>query len=194
MPAKGHLSASSFEQLMKPTDLKKGVYGDGCMTLAWEIALSRIDVEAPEAYGAAIDWGNEHEWAAAEKYMELKLSEAVPAEYICHPELKNVGGTPDRLVGSDGVVEIKCPHNPVNHAKNRATAEQYHDKYKAQCQGYLWLTGRKWVDFVSYDPRYPEELQLSVHRFERDEEYITLLESRVKGFLPIVDNILNQIK
>lgn len=194
MPNAGFLSASKFEQLMKPTDLKKGVYGDGCMTLAYEISLARLGVELPEAYGAALDWGNEHEWSAIEAYKELKLCDVARPEFIPHPSIAHVGGTPDGLVGSTGVVEIKCPYNPIYHARNRATAEQYHDQYKAQCQGYLWITNREWVDFVSFDPRYPENLQLSVHRFERDQEYIDLLASRVQGFLPIIENTLNQIK
>lgn len=194
MPNPGFLSASSFEQLMKPTDLKKEQYGDGCQTLAYKIALERLGVQTPEAYGAAIDWGNEHEWSAIEAYKEEKVCDVVRTEFISHPSLAYVGGTPDGLVGLDGIIEVKCPHNPIHHARNRATAEQYHELYKPQCQGYLWITGRNWVDFVSFDPRYPEKLQLSIHRFERDQDYIDVLASRVRGFLPIIDNILNQIK
>ena len=194
MPSNGYLSASSFEQLMKATDLKKDQYGDGCQTLAYEIALQRLGVELPEAYSTAIEWGNEHEWQAREAYKDDKIVAVELPEFINHPDIVFVGGTPDGLVGSDGIIEIKCPHNPVHHARNRATAEQYHDKYKAQCQGYLWITGRKWVDFVSFDPRYPEHLQLSVHRFERDEDYIALLEKRVRGFMPLVDDILKSIQ
>lgn len=194
MPNAGFLSASKFEQLMKPSDLKKNIYGDGCITLAYEIALSRLGVELPDSYGAALNWGNEHEWSAVEAYKERNVCEVVRPEFIPHHSLAYVGGTPDGLVGTDGIIEVKCPHNPIYHARNRANAEQYHEQYKAQCQGYLWITDRKWVDFVSFDPRYPEPLQLSVHRFERDQDYIDLLEKRVQDFLPIIENTLNQIK
>lgn len=193
MPKLGYLTASSFEQIMKATDLKKDTFGDGCITLAYEIAAERFGVELPDAHGAALDWGNEHEWEARERYAEQRLVSVDLPGFIDHPTVANVGGTPDGVIGSVGIVEIKCPHNPVHHVHNILTAAQYHDKYKAQCQGYLWITGAQWVDFVSFDPRWPEAKQLAVHRFERDEEYISTLANRVERFMQMVDQAVEQI-
>jgi hypothetical protein len=47
----------------------------------------------------------------------------------------------------------------------------------------MWITGRQWCDFVSYDPRMPAELQLHVQRINRDPAYVADLERRVTEFL-----------
>ena len=57
------------------------------------------------------------------------------------------------------------------------------EEHAAQVQGCMWLTGRKYWDFVSYDPRMPEPLRLYVQRIERDDAYIAELESEVVKFL-----------
>lgn len=192
MPKQGYISASNFAQLMIASDIKKNQFGTGAYTMAYEIACERLGVEIPDAFGAALDWGNEYEWNAREMYQERTFCAVQLPTFIEHPEIGMVGGTPDGLVGDDGIIEIKCPYSPVNHLKNILTAHQYHDQYKAQCQGYLWLTGRKWVDFISFDPRFPELKQIAIHRFERDEEYITLLQARVIAFDKIIQDTLNQ--
>jgi hypothetical protein len=55
-------------------------------------------------------------------------------------------------------------------------------------------TGAKWCDFVSFDPRVPEDLQLFVVRVERDQEYIDSMEVEVKQFLSEVLDLFNQLK
>ena len=88
------------------------------------------------------------------------------------------GCSPDGLLGDDGVLEIKCPDNPEKHLeaiRSGAHAKEYH----LQVQHQLWVTGRKWADVVSYDPRFPEALQIAVTRVERDEETITKLAEAV---------------
>jgi hypothetical protein len=194
MPKLGYITASCFKQLMVEADIKKDQFGAGAMTLAYEIATERFGVELPDAYGAALDWGNEHEWEARERYSEKNMVLVNTPLFIEHPLHEMIGGTPDGLVGLDGIIEIKCPHNPVHHLRNYLEAAQYYDTYKAQCQGYLWITDRKWVDFVSFDPRWPESKQLAVHRFMRDEAYIEMLANRVVRFEKIVTDTVQQIE
>jgi hypothetical protein len=81
----------------------------------------------------------------------------------------------------DGLVEIKCPWNTANHIEtllNGMPAEHI-----PQLQGQMWITGRQWCDFVSYDPRMPAELQLHVQRIQRDPSFIADLEAKVTSFL-----------
>ena len=47
----------------------------------------------------------------------------------------------------------------------------------------MWVTGREWWDFVSYDPRATPEFRLYVERIARDEKYIAKLEAEVVKFL-----------
>jgi hypothetical protein len=63
-----------------------------------------------------------------------------------------------------------------------------------QIQGGLWITGRRWWDFVSYDPRMPERFQLYVQRVERDQAYIDNLEREVRKFLAEVEDVIGQLE
>jgi hypothetical protein len=55
-------------------------------------------------------------------------------------------------------------------------------------------TGRKWCDFVSFDPRLPENLQLFVVRLDRDDGYIKDMEVEVQKFLQEVDELFTKLK
>ena len=56
------------------------------------------------------------------------------------------------------------------------------------------VTGRQWCDFVSFDPRLPDDLQLFVVRLERDQEYIEAMEVEVQKFLSEVDEMFTKLK
>lgn len=192
--SKGLISPSQFSRIMVASDLKKGidVFGPGAMTYAMELALQRIGVELPEARASALDWGNEHEWEAKRVYEQRTMATVDPiAEAICHPTLNFVGGTPDGLVGGMGIIEVKCPFNPVNHMRNMLEPAQYETDYKEQVQGYLWITEREWCDFVSFDPRFPEKSKIAIHRILRDELLIELLEVRCIAFWDVVKRNLD---
>jgi hypothetical protein len=67
-------------------------------------------------------------------------------------------------------------------------------KYFTQMQWQMACTGRPWCDFVSYDPRLPERLQLLVVRVPRDDDYIKILEQEVTTFLQELDDKLNKLE
>jgi hypothetical protein len=105
--------------------------------------------------------------------------------FLKHPELVWCGGSPDGLIGDDGIIEIKCPYTSTVHVDTLQSGMP--SEHKAQCQGLLWITGRQWVDFVSFDPRMPEHLRVYVQRIARDEKYIETLAAEVCNFLGEVD-------
>ena len=78
----------------------------------------------------------------------------------CAPHLSvgavAVGASPDGLVGDVGAVELKCP-GMVKHILT-CSAGGVPAAYRMQIQGQLWVTGRKWVDFMSYHPDAPEQI------------------------------------
>jgi predicted phage-related endonuclease len=84
-------------------------------------------------------------------------------------------------VGDDGLVEIKCPNTATHIATLRS--QKVPAKYLTQMQWQMACTNRKWCDFVSYDPRLPEDLQLFVARLERDDQRIAELEAAIGEFL-----------
>lgn len=95
------------------------------------------------------------------------------------------GASPDGLVRADGLIEIKCP-NTATHIDTLLGGE-VPDKYVKQMLWQMECTGRKWCDFVSYDPRMPDDLKVFVRRFERDETNIEFLRRTVRGFLAETD-------
>lgn len=100
---------------------------------------------------AAMQWGIDHEDDARTAY-EAHTGEVVDlAGFILHPSIPWLGASPDGLVGDDGLVEIKCP-NTLTHLK-RVGARVVPEEYKPQMLVQMLCTGRKWCDFVDYDPR-----------------------------------------
>jgi hypothetical protein len=67
------------------------------------------------------------------------------------------------------------------------------EKYKPQMAWQMACTGAQWCDFVSYDPRVPEGLQYFQIRYERDNEYIEMLEKEVTAFLIEVETRYNEL-
>jgi putative phage-type endonuclease len=111
--------------------------------------------------------------------------------FIKHPTILWFGASPDGLVGSDGLVEIKCPRSTTH--LEYIQAKKPPAKYVPQMLAQLSCTGRKWVDFVSFDNRFPEHLQLFVVRFEPSAEELEKFESKVKEFLSEVNNLMEQL-
>ena len=111
--------------------------------------------------------------------------------FIKHPTILWFGASPDGFVGSEGLLELKCPRSTthVDYLQSKKPPAKYVPQMLAQ----LSCTKRKWVDFVSFDDRMPEHLQLHVVRFQPTEEEIEKFESKVKEFLSDVNNLMEQL-
>jgi predicted phage-related endonuclease len=101
------------------------------------------------------------------------------------------GASPDGLVGEDGLLEIKCP-NTATHIET-LLSQSVPGKYNTQMQFQMACTGRQWCDFVSFDNRLPDELQLFVKRVPRDNEFIKQMEDEVVKFLNELDIKIAQL-
>jgi hypothetical protein len=113
--------------------------------------------------------------------------------FIDHPLLPWVGCSPDALVGFDGILEIKCPYNTTNHLQTILNG-RVPDEYEAQVHGNMWVTGRKWCDYVSFDPRVKDVgLSFFVLRVERDDNYIEDIAEAVQRFLSQLDIRMNKL-
>ncbi len=112
--------------------------------------------------------------------------------FVDHPTIPMSGASPDGLVGDDGLVEIKCPA-PKTHIKylldGRVPA-----RYKNQMAWQMACTGRQWVDFMSYCPDLPENMQAFTCRYERDDDLIAELELKVIEFNNEVDQVITRLK
>lgn len=94
---------------------------------------------------------------------------------------KLFGYSTDGLVGSDGLIEIKCPNSARKICEMHINQDL--SEYIDQIQGGMWITGRKWCDFVMYAPQLESVgKHLFIKRIERDDNYIELLEQDLWGF------------
>jgi putative phage-type endonuclease len=150
-----------------------------------ELALQRTTKTIEESYtNAAMEWGTNTEPQARVAY-EVKTGNFVDqVPFIDHPTIKGFGCSPDGLVG-EGLVEIKCP-NSSTHWEYFKTKEPP-KKYFVQMQAQMAVTGAKWCDFVSFDPRMLERSQLLIVNVPRDDDFILLMEAEIKQFLNEID-------
>lgn len=111
--------------------------------------------------------------------------------FVTHPTERLVGCSPDGLVGDDGCIEIKCPVVGGIHLGYIADGPVAH---VAQIQGVMWVTGRKWCDFVSYHSLTPT-IEQAVHivRVDRDQVFIDKLESAVRNFRERLEETIKQL-
>jgi len=107
-----------------------------------------------------------------------------PVGFLAHPTLM-AGCSPDGVVGSfAGIVEVKVPKSATHLEYLRGGVP---GDYLKQCQHNLWITGAAWCDFVSFDPRFPEELRLKITRITMDEAQRRAYELMVCLFLSEVE-------
>lgn len=174
--------------------LSKGKSGESASRRNYrtELVVQRLTNLPGESFSnAAMEWGTNTEPKARTAYEVEKQQFVEQVAFIDHPSIEWFGCSPDGLV-ADGLIEIKCP-NSTTHvdylADNKPPA-----KYIPQMQCQMAVTGRQWCDFVSFDPRLPDDLQLFVVRLERDQEYIEAMEAEVKKFLSEVDEMFTKLK
>ena len=157
-----------------------------------ELVVQRLTNKQGESFtNAAMEWGTEQEPFARMAYEAYTGTFVKEEGFVDHPTIEGFGCSPDGIVG-EGLIEIKCP-NTANHIET-VLENKVPSKYIPQMQCQMACTGAKWCDFVSFDPRVPEDLQLFVVRVERDQEYIDAMEVEVKQFLSEVLDLFNQLK
>jgi hypothetical protein len=127
-----------------------------------------------------MEWGTATEPQARSMY-EFDSGNTVDAvTFVKLNNTNKIGISPDGLIGDEGGIEIKCP-------KTTTQIETYLSgkmptSHKAQVQGSLWVTGREWWDFVSFDPRIDGAAGFFLQRIYRDEDYIKELENKCLDF------------
>lgn len=122
----------------------------------------------------ALQWGQDVEPAAVAAYEAETGLIVERAGFVTHPAYDFIGASPDFYAGGDeGGGEVKCPESSEVHLQT--LVDGLPDEHIEQIQGGLWVTHRRWWDFVSYHPDFPPHLRLYVQRVERDEDYIAKL-------------------
>lgn len=149
---------------------------------AAQLIAERLTGKPGESFSnAAMQWGTEMEPEARRAYEFYRDTDVSEVAFVLHPSIGDTGASPDGLVDADGLVEIKCP-NTATHIETLVGLSAP-AKYVTQMQWQMACTGRKWCDFVSYDPRMPENMRFFCVRVQRDEDLIASLEKEVITFL-----------
>lgn len=158
-------------------------------TYLQELVSDRLTGEpAPDITARSLAWGKGNEAFARADYC-IQTGEVVrEVGFAPHPTIAWVGASSDGLVDPRGGVEIKSPHNRnVQHLTWRKGMPKEH---RPQVQGNMWVLDLDWIDFISFDPRYPKEARLYVERIVRDDAYIAKLETSVKLFVAQVNLVV----
>ena len=134
----------------------------------------------------AMRWGTDTEDQARAMYELNSGNEVEEVAFIEYSEY--IGVSPDGLIGDDGLLEIKCPTSTTQ--IKRALSDSYSEDYKSQIQMQLWVSGREWCDFLSFDPRIDCDASYLLERVYRDEGFIADMALKTISF---VENMLEQL-
>lgn len=169
-------------------------------------------------------WGNKYEPEAREAYAAATGYIVKECGFRVHPEIEYMGGSfdgevvgyqsdgaghlladtmdepenslnVDYTMGTSGIIEIKCPFDPIKHLKNRelslAGGITVKHEYYGQIQANIEVAGVQWCDFISYDPRCKDEYKLVIIRVPRDQIYIDAVLDRVHKAKRILDGYMS---
>lgn len=129
---------------------------------------------------AEMQWGVDHEDAAVAAY-EAATGQLVTPIGFCEHDTLAAGNSPDGFVGDDGILSVKCPKTATHIRYLREQCEPL--EHAAQNTHELYITGRQWIDFVSFDPRLPEPMQLFRVRVTRTDAELQKYDATLRAFL-----------
>jgi len=183
----GWTTASRFKDVMA-----KG-QGKTRKSYMYQLAAEAISDMRQESFtNEYMEWGTETEPQARDTYEFVSGNSVEQVTFIRLGGDMKIGCSPDGLVGDDGMVEFKCP-------KTTTQIETYlsgkmPSGHKAQVQGQLWISGRQWTDFISFDPRIDGDASYFSVRIERDDDYIKEIEAACILFSADLQEMIKQLR
>jgi len=192
----GKLTASRMSDAM--ATLKNGAPAKARADLMRELLAERMTGETmPHYVSPAMEWGIAMEDEARDAYETATGNIVVnPWEHAAcgvfdHPRILNFAASPDGLLGRDACLEIKCPTTPkfIDWIMGGVVPDEHRPQMLAQ----LACSGRRWCEFVAFDPRVKNRSPLFIRRFEPKPEEIAAIETAAEAFLAelnIAENFL----
>jgi len=185
----GKVTASRVADVIAKTKTGYSTSRDNYMA---QFVVERLTFTKTESYtNAAMQWGTDTEPFARAAYEATQGVMVEEVGFVRHPTIEWAGASPDGLVGDDGCIEIKCPNTLT--MIETLLSQKVPGKYFTQMQFQLACTGRKWCDYVVFDPRMPAKAQLFVKRVDRDDAYIAEIEAEIVKFLAEVQSQVQQL-
>lgn len=183
---RGLVTASRFGDVMSEPRAKvakeAGLMSETARSYMLELVASAITgQDRVGGKSAAMERGVDMEADAIDAYAAAKFTEVATGRLLIRD---GFGATPDGFVEEDedghGIIEVKCPESK-RHLETWMS-KQVPEDYVEQVQGQLWVSGRAWCDFISYDDRFPLAMRMVIIRVRRDEELIEALDRKVGAF------------
>lgn len=193
----GAITGSMFGEARKrlKSGENKGDFTAAGKSYAFKLAIERISgelLDVPQFETWQMKRGNELEPEARLKYEE-KQAVLVEQTGLALTEDRLFGSSVDGLVDDDGIIEIKCFVDPTKLQSILINGDI--GEVMDQVQGSLWVTGRKWADFILYCPQLAcIGKDLTIIRFNRDENYIADLEQDLIKFNDLVNEYETKLR
>lgn len=179
----GSLGSSQIADAIRRT---KSGWGASRANLMADLLVERLTGKPKEGYvSKEMQWGIDNEPLAVAEYEFQNSVEIEVVGLVRHPRIKHAHASPYALVGEDGLVEFKCP-NTATHLETLISGDVDRD-YIHQMQWQMACSGRRWCDFISFDPRVPQKIRMFTKRCFRDPVYIESLEAQAEQFLKELD-------
>ncbi len=185
----GKVSASRMADLLAKT--KTGASASRAKYMA-QLLCERMTGEPTEFFTSqAMQRGTEIEPVARAAYEAENFISVDQVAWVEHPTIPMAGCSPDGVVGEHGLIEIKCKeiHNHLDTILN----DRIDPDHQAQMMWQMACTGRQWCDYVCFDDRAPEGLQLFIKRLERNDALIQTMEDEVRKFLKDLDSMIDKL-
>ena len=183
----GKVTASRVKDLNAKPNKGKALNALGLTILAERLTGVQKEIFT----NTAMQWGIDNEPHAIAAYENETGNFVVGTGLIDHPFIEMFGASPDGLVLVEGQIEVKCPDTTTH--LNTLLTKQVPDEYIPQITSQLSCTRREWCDFISYDPRLPEALQLIIIRVFAKDLGIEAIENDVRQFNKRIDEALQEL-
>jgi len=196
----GCFTGSEIWKLLTNPKTKSATFSQTAETYIFEKVWEFLSQQSKNGIdNFATQWGVENEPLAKKWYTKLTGCNVDDSYLVFKDGLNGFTGTPDGFVGKDGLIEIKCPYNGANHLKHcLINSDEYfkneHKEYYWQIQSYLFLTGREWCDFISFDPRINSDIGFFKYRLMANTDDFELMEIAVKQARVKYYELINQFQ
>lgn len=180
----GKFTASNIGEILKKGRGKDEPFSKTAISYIRKKIAEQLTGQKEEIHGPALEWGTNYEETAIMEYEELTDVQVKEVGFIPLKSYEQwAGGSPDGVVSKDKIIEVKCPFSSAIHTETlitRKIPESWDDKYYAQIQFNMLVTGAKECDFISFDPRMKNpNHRLVVITIERDDAYLANLIERL---------------